>query len=173
MQIPLVVLAVLSVVGGFAEWPGPLGDLPLFSHFLQSALPAASAMSGGGSTELALQLAAAAVSLLGISLAYVLFLRHPQSTENLVRSRWGAALHRLWFAGWGFDRLYDQCIVQPYVWLARADTTDVIDPIYDGIAWLTQIGYYELSRTQTGQVRRYAMGIAIGVVIIIAIVVFV
>jgi NADH-quinone oxidoreductase subunit L len=173
MQIPLVVLAVLSVVGGFAEWPGPLGDLPLFSHFLQSALPAASAMSGGGSTELALQLTAAVVSLLGISLAYVLFLRHPQSTENLVRSRWGAALHRLWFAGWGFDRLYDRCIVQPYVWLARADTTDVIDAIYDGIAWLTQIGYYELSRTQTGQVRRYAMGIAIGVVIIIAIVVFV
>jgi NADH-quinone oxidoreductase subunit L len=173
MQIPLVILAVLSVVGGFVELPSPLGDLPLLSDFLQSALPAASAVSGGVSSEFALQLIAAAVSLLGIYLAYMLFLRHPQSTENLVRSRWGAALHRFWFAGWGFDRLYDRCIVQPYVWLARADTTDVIDPIYDGIAWLTQMGYYELSRTQTGQVRRYVMGIAIGVVIIIAIVVFV
>jgi NADH-quinone oxidoreductase subunit L len=113
------------------------------------------------------------VSLLGIYLAYLLFLRHPQSTENLVRTPWGAALHRYWFAGWGFDWLYDRCIVQPYVWIACADANDVIDGIYDGIAWLTQIGYHDLSRTQTGQVRRYAMGIAIGAVIIIAIVVFV
>jgi NADH-quinone oxidoreductase subunit L len=173
MQIPLVVLAVLSVVGGFVQLPGPWGDVPLFSGFLQSALSEASAVSGAGSTELALQFIAAAVSLLGIYLAYLLFLRHPQSTENLVRTPWGAALHRYWFAGWGFDWLYDRCIVQPYVWLACADANDVIDGIYDGIAWLTQTGYHDLSRTQTGQVRRYAMGIAIGAVIIIAIVVFV
>jgi NADH-quinone oxidoreductase subunit L len=173
MQIPLVVLAVLSVVGGFVQLPGPWGDVPLFSGFLQSALSVASAVSGEGSPELALQFIAAAVSLLGIYLAYLLFLRHPQSTENLVRTPWGAALHRYWFAGWGFDWLYDRCIVQPYVWIACADANDVIDGIYDGIAWLTQIGYHDLSRTQTGQVRRYAMGIAIGAVIIIAIVVFV
>jgi NADH-quinone oxidoreductase subunit L len=133
----------------------------------------ASAVSGEGSTELALQFIAAAASLLGICLAYVLFLRYPQSTANLVRTSWGAALHRYWLAGWGFDWLYDRCLVQPYVWLARADANDVIDPIYDGIAWLTQLGYHDLSRTQTGQVRRYAMGIAIGAVIIIAIVVFI
>jgi NADH-quinone oxidoreductase subunit L len=173
MQMPLVVLAVLSVVGGFVQLPGPWGDVPLFSGFLQSALSVASAVSGEGSTELALQFIAAAASLLGICLAYVLFLRYPQSPDNLLRTPWGAALHRYWFAGWGFDWLYDRCLVQPYVWLARADANDVIDPIYDGIAWLTQIGYHDLSRTQTGQVRRYAMGIAIGAVIIIAIVVFV
>jgi NADH-quinone oxidoreductase subunit L len=173
MQMPLVVLAVLSVVGGFVQLPGPWGDVPLFSGFLQSALSVASSVSGEGSTELALQFIAAAASLLGICLAYVLFLRYPQSPDNLLRTPWGAALHRYWFAGWGFDWLYDRCLVQPYVWLARADANDVIDPIYDGIAWLTQIGYHDLSRTQTGQVRRYAMGIAIGAVIIIAIVVFV
>jgi NADH-quinone oxidoreductase subunit L len=173
MQMPLVVLAVLSVVGGFVQLPGPWGDVPLFSGFLQSALSVASAVSGEGSTELALQFIAAAASLLGICLAYVLFLRYPQSTANLVRTSWGAALHRYWLAGWGFDWLYDRCLVQPYVWLARADANDVIDPIYDGIAWLTQLGYHDLSRTQTGQVRRYAMGIAIGAVIIIAIVVFI
>jgi NADH-quinone oxidoreductase subunit L len=173
MQIPLVILAVLSVVGGFVELPALWGNVPLFSYFLHSALPAASAVSDEGSTELVLQLIAAAVPLLGIYLAYVLFLRYPQSSENLVRTPWGAALQRYWLAGWGFDWLYDRCLVQPYVWLARADANDVIDPIYDGIAWLTQIVYHDLSQTQTGQVRRYAMGIAIGAVIIIAIVVFV
>ena len=173
MQMPLVILAVLSVVGGFVQSPGLWGDRPLFSGFLHSALPVASAVSGEGSTELALQFIAAAVSLLGIYLAYLLFLRHPQSTENLGRTPWGAALHGYWLAGWGFDWLYDRCLVQPYVRLARANADDVIDGIYDGIAWLTQIVYHDLSQTQTGQVRRYAMGIAIGAVIIIAIVVFV
>jgi NADH-quinone oxidoreductase subunit L len=173
MQIPLVILAVLSVVGGFVELPSPLGDLPLLSDFLQSALPAASAVSGGVSSEFALQLIAAAVSLLGIYLAYMLFLRHPQSTEDLIHTRWGAALHRYWLAGWGFDWLYDRCIIRPYVWVARADAHDIVDRLYDGIAWLTQLCYRDLSWTQTGQVRRYAMGIAIGAVIIIAIVVFI
>jgi NADH-quinone oxidoreductase subunit L len=172
MQIPLVILAVLSVVGGFVEVPGPLGDLPLFSDFLQRVLPAATSIRGGVSTELMLQVIAAAVSLLGISLAYVLFLRRRQYTESLVHTSWGAALHHLWFAGWGFDWLYDRCFVQPYVWIAHADADDVIDRIYRGIAWLMQVTHRALSRTQTGRVRRYAMGIAIGAVVIIAIVVF-
>jgi NADH-quinone oxidoreductase subunit L len=127
MKIPLVILAVLSVVGGFVELPGPLGDLPLFSDFLQSALPAATGVRGGASTELMLQGIAAAVSLLGISVTYVLFLRRLQYTESLVHTSGGTALHHLWFAGWGFDWLYDRCLVQPYVWIADAD--DVIDLI--------------------------------------------
>jgi NADH-quinone oxidoreductase subunit L len=171
-QIPLVVLAVLSVAGGCVEVPGPLGDLPLLSDFLQSAVPAATGIRGGVSIESMLQVIAAVVSLLGLSVAYVLFLRRPRFTESLVATSWGATLHRLWSAGWGFDWLYDRGLVQPYVWIAHADADDVIDRLYRGIAWLVQVASGALSRTQTGQVRRYAMGIALGAVVIIAIVVF-
>jgi NADH-quinone oxidoreductase subunit L len=169
MQLPLFILAALSVVGGFVELPGPLGDLPLFSDFLRSALPAATAVHGGVSTEVVLQCTAAAVSLIGIYLAYLLYLRSPRYAESLVRTTWGTALHRFWFAGWGFDWLYDTCLVRPYVWLARADKDDVVDLIYGGIVALTQGFNRLLIGTETGKLRWYATGIAIGAVIVIAI----
>jgi NADH-quinone oxidoreductase subunit L len=169
MQLPLVILAVLSVVGGFVELPSFLGNLPLFSDFLQSALPAAPSMRGGVSTEIVLQCSAAAVSLIGIYLAYRLYLRTPQYAESLLRTTWGTALHRVWFAGWGFDWLYDTFLVGPYVWFAHADKDDVVDLIYGGIAGLIQRLNRLLSGTETGKVRWYATGIAIGAVIIIAI----
>jgi NADH-quinone oxidoreductase subunit L len=121
------------------------------------------------STEIVLQSGAAAVSLIGIYLAYLVYLRSPRYAESLVRTGWGTALHRLWFAGWGFDRLYDSCLVRPYVWLAHADREDVVDLIYRGIAALTQGFNRLLTGTQTGKVRWYATGIAIGAVIVIAI----
>jgi NADH-quinone oxidoreductase subunit L len=74
--------------------------------------------------------------------------------------------------GWGFDRLYDHLIVQPYVWIARADKDDFIDLIYDAIAALVRGLYRVASRTQTGQLRWYATGIALGAVIMLAIVVW-
>ena len=169
MQLPLVILAVLSVVGGFVELPSSLGGLPLFSDFLHTALPAAPSMPGGVSTEIALQCSAAAVSLIGIYLAYLLCLRMPQYAESLLRTPWGTALHRFWFAGWGFDWLYDTFLVRSYVWFAHAAKDEVVDLIYSGIAGLTQRLNRLLSGTETGKVRWYATGIAIGAVIIIAI----
>ena len=34
-------------------------------------------------------------------------------------------LHRLWFANWGFDWLYDVLLVRPYKWFARINKNDV------------------------------------------------
>jgi len=172
MQIPLIVLGVLSVVGGFVELPDTLGNLSLFTNFMHTALPAAVTTSAGVNTELILQLVAAVVSLAGVLVAYLLFLREPRRVASLVQTSWGTVLHRLWFAGWGFDWLYGTLIVRPFVWLARINKGDVIDLIYQGIAWLSQALHYLLSLTQTGKVRWYAMGIAVGAVVTIAIVVF-
>ncbi len=82
------------------------------------------------------------------------------------------ALQRFWFAGWGFDELYDRIFVRPYCWLARVNQGDVLDQIYRGIAALNRRLHDALSRTQNGHVRRYAAGIAIGAVIILALVMF-
>jgi NADH-quinone oxidoreductase subunit L len=172
MQIPLIVLGVLSVVGGFVELPDTLGNLPLFTSFMHSALPALNT-SAGVSAELILQIIAAAVSLTGVLAAYLLFMRAPNLVASAVRTAsWGNVLHRFWFAGWGFDWLYGTFIVRPFVWLARINKGDVVDLIYSGIAWLSQSLHHLLSLTQTGKVRWYAMGIATGAVVAIAIVVF-
>ena len=77
MQFPLLVLAILSLIGGFVEIPRTMGDVPLLSEFLQSALPPTVTRTGIGQ-EAALQSAAGLVSLLGIYLAYVMFFRQPE-----------------------------------------------------------------------------------------------
>jgi NADH-quinone oxidoreductase subunit L len=169
---PLIILAAASVVGGLVELPATLGNRPLFSDFLGSALPAVRAARGGPATELALQIIVAAVSLAGIGLAYTLFLRQRAYTESLVQSAFFLLLHRFWLAGWGFDWLYDRLFVRPIVWFARIDKDDFIDSLYQGIAWLSERCHRLLSRTQTGRVRWYAMGISAGAVIVIAIVVW-
>jgi NADH-quinone oxidoreductase subunit L len=171
ISIPLVVLAALSVVGGLVELPPTLGNLPLFSGFLHSVLPPVSASSTAPQMELVIQVISAVVSIAGIGLAYALILRLPRYQEMLAQTRAGAIVSRFWLAGWGFDWLYNQFIVRPFVWLARVDKDDLIDVFYEWIAWASRTLHGLLSRTQTGQLRRYAMGVVIGAVITVAVVV--
>ena len=172
INIPLIILAFLSVAAGLLELPRTLGNLPILSDFLQSVLPAVSASRGGVGAEALLQIVAAVVSLGGIAIAYVLFLRRRNVVDRWVRSPAGALVHRFWFAGWGFDWLYDRVLVQPFVWLAHAGRGDVVDLFYQAIAWFVGVFHVMLSRTQTGRVRWYAMGIGIGAVTVIAVVVW-
>ena len=172
MKIPLATLAALSVVGGWVELPSFLGNLPLFSDFLHSALPAASTLAVKAPQEPVLEFIAAAVSVGGVVLAYLLFMPGRGFVERLANTSLGATLHRWWFADWGFDWLYDTFLVLPYAWLANVDKDDVVDLVYDGIAWINQLSYRALSRTQTGRLRWYAMSIGIGATVIIAMVVF-
>jgi NADH-quinone oxidoreductase subunit L len=169
MRIPLVVLAVLSVIGGFVELPRTLGDLPLFSGFLNTVLPPAKTLHEGLPGEGMLQIVASAVSLIGVYIAYLLFLRNPLRVERFSAHPAGKALHRLWFAGWGFDRLYEKVFVKPLFWFARINKDDFVDLVYGGVAWYNRFFHDALSLTQSGKVRWYAMGITLGAVITIGI----
>jgi NADH-quinone oxidoreductase subunit L len=169
MKLPLVILAILSVVGGFVELPKTLGGVTIFSGFMHTALPEVGLEHAGLSTELLLQVTAAVISLAGIYLAYLFYRQRPSYADRAAAS--GAGLHRFWFNGWGFDTLYDLLFVRPYVWLARTNRQDVIDLLPAGIAWLNRVVHRGLSRTQTGQVRWYATGIALGAILTIAIMV--
>jgi len=169
ITVPLVLLAFLSVTGGWLELPPALGNLPLLSTLLETALPAAGHTAGGPRAELALGAVAAAVSLLGLYLAYRFFLRRPQGQEQH-----GAlgVVHRFWLFGWGFDWCYDRLLTGPYVWLARGGKDDVIDLFYQAVAWLGRVSSSGLSLTESGRVRWYAAGLALGAAIAFAVVVW-
>ncbi len=176
MGIPLAALAALSVVGGCVELPHYLGGAPLFSDFLLSVfrpLPhAGGAPATPLRTELLLQLLAALLLLLGVYLAYLFALAMPGWSARLTASRVGGALHRLWFAGWGFDALYDRLFVRPFVRAAEFNRRDFADSIFTGVAEANVRLHRALSRTETGALRWYAMGIALGAVITVLIAVF-
>jgi NADH-quinone oxidoreductase subunit L len=170
MLAPLVILAALSVIGGFVELPGTLGNLRLFSDFLRPVFQERGLEHAGAGYELLFQVIASLVSLSGIFVAYVLFLRSPQMAESLAQSPGGAGLQRFWFSGWGFDWLYEKLLIDPFLWLARIAKNDLIDSGYTGIAHLNRAVHGVLARTQTGKIRWYAMGLAIGAVVFLGIV---
>lgn len=167
VTLPLVILAIWAVVAGFVEWPRPF-----FSTFLQAALPILAAPSTDSSAEWMMRLVTSVTWFIGLGAAYFLYGRSRRYAEGLAQSRLGAFLHRWWYSGWGFDWLYDRLIVWPYLWLARVSQTDVVDLAYEGIGQLNRKIHSGLSRTQTGHVRHYALTLAAGVAIIIALVLF-
>ncbi len=171
MTAPVVILAVLSVFAGFMELPSSLGNVRFFSGFLTSALPAETVNAAAGVATASL-IAASAVSLAGIFVAYILFFKKSEVAERLAGIAPGRILRRLWFSGWGFDRLYDLLFVRPFVWFARTNKDDFIDLMYLGVIWLSGRSNGILSLSQNGKVRTYAVGIAFGAVIVIAIAVF-
>jgi NADH-quinone oxidoreductase subunit L len=160
IRIPLIVLSVLSVIGGFIALP----------EFLRWALPHTEAAHGEGAVVL--ELVAAAVALAGIYLAYVLFLRKPTVGSELARDHAVQATRRFAHSGWGFDFLYGKALVQPFLWLARVNRNDVIDAIYTATAAVTRLSHRLLSLTQTGMVRLYAGALTAGVIVGLGLVVF-
>jgi NADH-quinone oxidoreductase subunit L len=172
MKFPMLVLALLSLISGLIELPSTLGNLPLFSDFLHTALPSVALIPARVGQEGLSQTISAMVSLVGIFLAYLFILRVPNVTVGLTRSPAGSMLHRFWFAGWGFDWLYGRLLVWPYSWFARVNKDDIVDFAFDKIAELAQVFHHALSLTESGRVRGYAVGIVIGAVVTIALAVF-
>ncbi|MGB8131281.1 MAG: NADH-quinone oxidoreductase subunit L [Candidatus Angelobacter sp.] len=172
IQIPLVALAVLSLVGGFVNLPPKLGNVPLFTRLLETAMPPVEQVHFGPLTEMRSEGLVTLAFFIGLGLACLLYLRSRRWSEALTATRAGKALHEFWFADWGFDWCYDKLLVQPILWFARIDKKDGVDAFYNGIADLNEVLYRGLRLTENGQVRWYAAAIAAGTVVFVAIALF-
>ena len=168
IKIPLIVLAVLSVIGGFIELPDTMGHFAIFSSFLDMTLPAVKTIERSVS-ELTLQIIVSLTALLGVYIAYRLYIKISVSKAENVKQN---LIQKFFFAGWGFDWLYDRIFVRPVVFLAKINKNDFIDYIYMFVAWLNRMLNLILARTQTGKIRWYAMGIVLGAIITLTIVAF-
>ena len=172
MRIPLIVLGILSIVGGWVNLPPWLGNKPALLDFLQQALPPLRELRTGSLSEASSELLVTLAFLLGLVLAWLFFLRKRVWAEAISVPALSRLLHRLWFSDWGMDWLYDQLFVVPINWFARADKADWVDLMYTGIADLCRGSYRGLRTTETGNVRWYAAGVALGTIIFIAVVLF-
>jgi NADH-quinone oxidoreductase subunit L len=163
MTIPVCVLAVLSIIGGFDKAP--------FARFIATALPTLPE-AVGGLTETLSSTVAALAFLCGLLGAWLVYRRNPALAAAIAENSVGRMLHRFWFSDWGMDWLYDRLFVRPVVWIARVNKADVVDAIYVGLANLATYCYRALSLTETGKLRWYAAWIAGGAVAFLAIVMF-
>ena len=162
MKVPLVILAVFAIVGGYLKQP-------LFA-ILHSALPPTIDAGIGFLTEMRSEAIAGILFLVGLCLAYVFHLKKRSLSDSLVANPVGGVLNQWWFAGWGFDWIYDKVFVQPFIWAANVNKSDFVDAFYTGVGRVAEALYRWLSSSETGRVRWYAATMAAGSVVFIAIV---
>ena len=162
MTVPLIILAVLSLVGGFVEMPSSIGNIHLFSNIVGNTLPAVVTKTGEGQ-EIVFQVLSAIIALSGIYIAYIIYLKKPALSEPFGHSR----INKFFEKGWGFDKLYDTLFVRPVLWLSVIDKNDFFDQWNIGLSRLALFLNKLLSYTQNGKVRWYLLSFAIGIVIIL------
>jgi len=180
MTIPLVLLAIPSVLLGLAiGWPPERGLLhgwlePIFAGSIELAGRAESAYALFG-LDGALLIGSVAVAALGVVAAWRLFgVQLPgvasQGRPETVRAISGRVpfLYRASLNKWWFDDLYDLLfiriggvIAQLAWWFDRT----IIDGTVNGVGLLTVDAGRALRRIQTGRVQNYALGIAIGLIV--------
>ena len=164
MLIPLIILAILSLVGGFIELPENLGPVHLFSGLMKSVLPDIN-ISGKEIPEYLFQIISAVISLGGLYLAYLIFYKKTLF-RNFTNNN---PVSRFFLNGWDFDWLYNKVLIRPVVWLSEIDKKDFTDRFYSFIA--TGTGYFNLllSKTQNGNLRWYLMVLTAGIIVILSI----
>jgi len=148
IRLPLVVLCVLSVLGGWI--PLPFGEIFPALHF-----------DHGSSL---VNWLTTLVPFVGIGIAYLCFYKNNALLESLSKARSGQLLRRFWFSGWGFDWFYELFFITPFMCLIAINKNDVVDSFYSLLASLARVLHRLLSFTQTGRVRWYAAVIVLGVV---------
>jgi NADH-quinone oxidoreductase subunit L len=167
MTIPLIILAVLSFIGGVVELPGSIGNVHLFSNLVSNTLPAV-VVKETGHSEILFQSLSAIIALAGIYLAYLIYYKKPALSESFNHSR----LNKFFEKGWGFDKLYEILFVKPVVWLSMVDKDDIFDWMNIRVSRLTLFANRLLSVTQNGKLRWYLMSFTIGIVLILTYMIF-
>ncbi len=168
MTVPMVVLAVLTVVGGLLDLP--FRSLDWLTRWLEPVFgevpePAPASFMGGAS----LAAVALGVSLAGITLARRLYRRGLSDRDPLV-ARLGSAAPVLG-RGYGIDAAYAAAVRGPgrrvAGWLADTFETRIVDGTVNGIATAVRATGDRLRRLQSGHVRHYALGMAAGTVLLL------
>ncbi|HEX3630079.1 MAG TPA: NADH-quinone oxidoreductase subunit L [Candidatus Dormibacteraeota bacterium] len=158
--VPIIILAVGAVVGGFI----PVGNFlqPVFGH----------AVEVGAAAFWGLAALSVLVALVGFGFAYLLYARRPELAVQW-RTRI-APIHTLVEHKYYVDELYDRVFVRPGFALARFlnDIVEpkVIDGAVDGVAHLWVEEARELRLIQSGRVRTYGiftLGGAVGVLLLV------
>ena len=166
MTVPLIALAVLSIIAGFIEWPHNMVHLTLFSDLVQKVLPA-TVLKQDVPSEAIFQAIAILITLSGIYLGYQLYYRDTRVIEQWKQMPALGSIRNFWYSGWRFDQLYDAVFVRPFVWITRLNKADFFDQLYNGIASGSRRLNQWFSFSQNGSLRWYVAGVLFGILFIL------
>ena len=183
MTLPLIVLAILAAVGGFLGLPAVLGSNwihgwlvghgehvgPVRDYFFNHEV---SHTTEWGLLVLGLGIAVAGVALAWLGLG---FGRRGPVVDAKVKRAFGW-VYTAASKKWGWDEAYDAAVVTPVVegarrGLAPFDKT-VVDGGVNGLGRGFRLVSLGMKRLQTGLVQQYALALVLGVVFVVAVLLF-
>jgi NADH-quinone oxidoreductase subunit L len=162
MTVPLVVLAVLSVVGGVLNLP--FNDSTKFlEEWLHPAVPFEHHLTVDTGVKVTLAVLSALTALAGLVIGWVVYSKR---AEHAAEVREPEVLEKAWF----IDRAYAWLVAGPgralfdgAAWFDR----NVIDGAVNGVAWLARESGGQLRTVQNGLVRSYALVLALGAFVLV------
>ena len=175
ITIPLIILAILSVTGGFLGIPEVFAkNAHLLQHFLDPIFAGSvsyrQSQPQNPSTELLLMAVSVGVSLVGVVYAWSHFSKKPELGEP-------AGLGKVLANKWYVDEFYQAIIVRPLNALAKFFNDffekSIIDWMVNGVGKLVQYGSRQIRLIQSGQVGGYVLLMVIGMVILFLVQIFV
>ena len=193
MWVPLAVLAVLSIVGGWINVPpaieaSVLGIIPSgewLHHWLQPITAQAHHVQevnlgelrhyspfGGGEVMWAFISTLAALAVVVVTVQVVGRQEIVPAKDDKPLQGFSKVLHDKYYV----DEFYDRIIVQPLLRLSRfcwkiIDAT-IIDGIVNGVGWGARAVGFVMSMFQTGAVNTYAFILTVGVLVILGVSIF-
>jgi len=151
MTIPLIILAVLSILTGYLGIP----------QFLAPVLPRPEGMAvpHADPAAVGIMLLATLMGLGGIATAYLAYVKSPGLPQQLAE-QW-RNIYALSLNKWYVDELYDRTVVQPTVALAnrlwKMVDMAVIDGMVNGVGGATVLWGRALRLLQSGELGMYLL----------------
>lgn len=174
MTIPLIVLAVLSVVGGWIGIPHVLSAIipghphNYLEHWLEPVLAKVPMADGPALLEYALMGISVSVAGIAAWFAYDFYVVHPERSKAV--ANWFGKVHDLVANKYWVDEIYEAKIIQPIIEGSKALWAYVDVSFIDKATYFASdlvIGAGTMLRSvQNGRVQQYALYAALGLAVI-------
>ncbi len=163
MTIPLILLAILSVIGGFVGVPEVFApEADKLGQFLSPVITAHQEHTVSHTTEYVLMALSTGLVLIMLVFAWFKF-RNYQRTEE---TGFGKVLENKWYV----DEVYEKIIVQPLhrfgAFLLNIFDSKVVDGLVNGVGRAVNYGSRQLRLLQSGQVGSYVLLMVLSMVMI-------
>ncbi len=178
MVLPLVILGVLSVVGGLVGIPEAFGmGKPILHEYLHPVFAKSAELIGheehlDAGTEFGLMGLAMGLAIAALGFAYNRFAK----AENVENAAIEGGVKGFFGNKWYFDELYDMIFVNPIKFLSEKFYTVIDKQVIDGAVTALGDGTLLVSRAarmvQSGNVGFYLTGMILGVLLLFALFLF-
>lgn len=177
MTLPLILLAVLSTIGGFMGIPAVfgakhmLGDFmaPLFAFARRANPGALEPLHLSHSTEFILMGVSVGVAVLAIVFAYMIYVK--RGTRPVAEGEPLSPAKKLVYNKYFIDELYDLIIVKPLFWLSNifhnVFDRGLIDGVVNGVGKAVMAGSRGTRYIQTGTTGMYIFLMVLSIAVIL------